>query len=87
MSLIAVCMKKILFGVDLGSWTFEESWWKNISVEARDFISKLLIYQAEGRMDVHAALRHPWLERADKMRSDDFLISSKFLRDYFVLYR
>ncbi|KAI4471482.1 immunoglobulin i-set domain [Holotrichia oblita] len=79
--------RETLYKIQEGKWSFDELWWKNISVEARDFITKLLVYQAEGRMDVHAALRHPWLERADKIRADDFPISSKFLRDYFVVYR
>lgn len=76
-----------LINIRNGKWMFEDSWWSRISVEARDFISKLLVYQHEGRIDVRTALRHPWLERADKRYKDDFQISSKYLSDYWKLYR
>lgn len=45
------------------------------------------MYQQDGRLDVHAALRHPWLERADKSYSNEYRISSKYLSDYYKLYR
>lgn len=70
-----------------GRWEFDEEWWRYMSFDARDFISKLLVYQADGRMDVHAALRHPWLERADRTYIDEYRISSKYLSDYYLLYR
>lgn len=58
-----------------------------MSIEARDFITKLLVYKWDERMDVHSALRHPWLERADKMFTDEYRISTTYLRDYWSLYR
>ncbi|XP_031356598.1 obscurin isoform X3 [Photinus pyralis] len=70
-----------------GNWQFDMSWWQNISVEARDFITKLLIYHSDGRMDVHSALKHPWLERADRRIEDEYRISSKYLHDYYLLYK
>lgn len=70
-----------------GRWVFDDDWWIHISSEGRDFISKLLVYQAEGRMDVHAALRHPWLERADKIYTDEYRIESRYLSDYYKFYR
>ncbi|XP_044269472.1 obscurin isoform X2 [Tribolium madens] len=79
--------RETLKNVQAGKWIFDEDWWMNISVEAKDFISKLLVYQSEGRMDVHAALRHPWLERADKIYSDEYRISSKYLESYYRLFR
>ncbi|XP_023017381.2 obscurin isoform X4 [Leptinotarsa decemlineata] len=79
--------RETLTNIRSGKWMFEESWWSKISVEARDFISKLLVYETEGRMDVRAALRHPWLERADKRYSEEFRISSRYLSDYWRLYR
>ncbi|XP_050295068.1 obscurin-like isoform X13 [Anthonomus grandis grandis] len=70
-----------------GKWIFEDEWWTNISVEARDFITRLLVYHPDGRMDVRAALKHSWLERCDKRYQDEFQISSRYLRDYWTLYR
>ncbi|KAJ8919920.1 hypothetical protein NQ315_006449 [Exocentrus adspersus] len=69
-----------------GKWSFDDSWWSKISVEGRDFISRLLVYDAEGRMNVRDALRHSWLERADKRYQDEFQISSTYLSDYWRLY-
>ncbi|XP_045464016.1 obscurin isoform X11 [Harmonia axyridis] len=79
--------RETLTNIKSGKWIFEEEWWVNISSEARDFITKLLIYRWEERMDVYKAMKHPWLERADKTYSDEFRISSKYLRDYWSLYR
>nr|CAH7742459.1 unnamed protein product [Callosobruchus chinensis] len=79
--------RETLTNIRTGKWVFDETWWCNISVEARDFISRLLVYDVEGRMDIRAALRHPWLERADKRYSDEYRISSRYLSDYWSLYR
>ncbi|CAG9826985.1 unnamed protein product [Diabrotica balteata] len=79
--------RETLTNIREGRWSFYDEWWSKISLEARDFISKLLVYDAEGRMDIRAALRHPWLERADKKYTDEFQIRSKYLSDYWRLYR
>ncbi|KAG5881050.1 hypothetical protein JTB14_033964 [Gonioctena quinquepunctata] len=79
--------RETLTNIRSGKWMFEETWWTKISVEGRDFISKLLVYDTETRMDVRTALRHPWLERSDKRYSDEFQISSRYLSDYWRLYR
>ncbi|CAH1967608.1 unnamed protein product [Acanthoscelides obtectus] len=79
--------RETLTNIRAGKWIFDESWWCNISVEARDFISRLLVFDIEGRMDIRTAMRHPWLERADKRYSDEFRISSRYLSDYWSLYR
>ncbi|XP_066256138.1 obscurin isoform X9 [Euwallacea similis] len=70
-----------------GTWSFDDEWWCKFSPEARDFITKLLVYHPDGRMDVRTALRHPWLERCDKRYQDEYQISSRYLRDYWTLYR
>lgn len=79
--------RETLTNIRSGKWIFDESWWSNISVEARDFITRLLVFEADDRMDIHAALRHPWLERANRRYTDEFRISSTYLRDYWKLYR
>ncbi|XP_044758879.1 obscurin isoform X8 [Coccinella septempunctata] len=79
--------RETLTNIKSGKWVFEEEWWINISSEARDFITRLLTYRWEERMDVYKALKHPWLERADKTYSDEFRISSRYLREYWSLYR
>ncbi|KAL0966189.1 hypothetical protein UPYG_G00292080 [Umbra pygmaea] len=42
-------------------WNFEEAEFRDISEEAKDFISKLLIVNKSWRIGATEALRHPWL--------------------------
>ncbi|XP_051557106.1 myosin light chain kinase 2, skeletal/cardiac muscle-like isoform X2 [Myxocyprinus asiaticus] len=42
-------------------WNFEEDEFTDISEEAKDFISKLLIIDKSWRIGASEALRHPWL--------------------------
>ncbi|KAI5622200.1 myosin light chain kinase 2, skeletal/cardiac muscle-like isoform X2, partial [Silurus asotus] len=42
-------------------WNFEESEFLGISEEAKDFISKLLVYNKSWRIGAGEALKHPWL--------------------------
>ncbi|KAG8133249.1 hypothetical protein E2320_011053, partial [Naja naja] len=42
-------------------WDFEEEEFENVSEEAKDFISKLLIKEKCWRISAGAALKHPWL--------------------------
>ncbi|KAK6624931.1 hypothetical protein RUM44_011795 [Polyplax serrata] len=65
-----------------GTWRFEEEYFSQITQEAKDFISKLLVFKAEDRMDVKSALRHPWLQRLDTSASDDIKIETTQLRSY-----
>uniref|UniRef100_A0A1B6FN80 Obscurin n=1 Tax=Cuerna arida TaxID=1464854 RepID=A0A1B6FN80_9HEMI len=76
-----------LTNVKENRWEFREDLWTNLSSEARDFVSKLLVYDAEGRLDVKAALRHPWLNRADKMPPNQYNITTDTLRNYYNLLK
>ncbi|KAK3568142.1 hypothetical protein QTP86_031382, partial [Hemibagrus guttatus] len=42
-------------------WNFEESEFLGISDEAKDFISKLLVYNKSWRIGASESLKHPWL--------------------------
>ncbi|XP_063549020.1 obscurin isoform X3 [Cydia strobilella] len=80
--------RETLIRIRDGKWDWhDEEWWSRLSLECRDFISKLLVYRWEDRMDVNAALNHPWLTGADRMRSDEYIISTDRLRNYYNLYR
>ncbi|XP_049875611.1 obscurin isoform X4 [Pectinophora gossypiella] len=71
-----------------GKWEWhDEEWWSRLSTECRDFISKLLIFNWHERMDVSSALSHPWLNLADKIYQDEYLITTDRLRNYYNLYR
>lgn len=71
-----------------GRWDWhDEEWWSRLSTESRDFISKLLVYNWHERMDVNAALSHPWLTLADKIYQEEYQITTDRLRNYYNLYR
>ncbi|XP_061385572.1 obscurin isoform X4 [Danaus plexippus] len=79
--------RETLTRIQEGKWQFEEEWWSRLSRESRDFISKLLVINWRDRMDVDAALNHPWLTLADKIYKDEYIISTDRLRNYYNLYR
>lgn len=74
--------RETLTNVQQGKWEFRESIWKYISEEGRDFISKLLIYMADRRMDVKTALKHPWFNLIHRRSNDEYRISTEKLRTY-----
>ncbi|CAH2049873.1 unnamed protein product, partial [Iphiclides podalirius] len=80
--------RETLTRVQEGRWEWhDEEWWSRLSLECRDFISRLLVVDWRERMDVNAALDHPWLTRADKIYHDEYLITTDRLRNYYNQYR
>ncbi|XP_011062355.1 PREDICTED: muscle M-line assembly protein unc-89 isoform X5 [Acromyrmex echinatior] len=69
-----------------GKWDFDDRW-KNISNEAQDFIRNLLVYNVDKRMDVRAALAHPWFNYIDSSPPEPYRIPSENLKNYYKLYR
>ncbi|XP_030829655.1 twitchin isoform X2 [Strongylocentrotus purpuratus] len=49
-------------------WSFDKSAFREISPEAQDFISRLLIKDKSERMAAHEALDHPWLRAIEEFR-------------------
>ncbi|XP_057331169.1 obscurin-like isoform X7 [Microplitis mediator] len=79
--------RETLTKIKNGTWDFDERWWQNISTEARDFIRCLLVYKVDDRMDVTAALRHPWLNMTDRVPAEPYKIPSENLKNYYTLFR
>ncbi|XP_026492682.2 obscurin isoform X6 [Vanessa tameamea] len=80
--------RETLTNVRAGSWSWhDEDWWSRFSAESRDFISRLLQVRWHDRLDVDAALAHPWLLRADKIYENEYIITTDRLRNYYNLYR
>jgi len=50
-----------------GEFTFSPKYWKNISSEAKDLISKLLVTNPDKRMTAKAALSHEWITCDDEI--------------------
>ncbi|XP_035730757.1 obscurin-like isoform X6 [Vespa mandarinia] len=78
--------RETLTKIRQGAWDFDDRW-KNISNEAKDFIRRLLVYNVDKRMNIKSALKHPWLEYADKSPLDLYKIPSEYLKTYYKLYR
>jgi len=46
-----------------GSYTMKESLWHNVSSEAKDFVSKLIVVKPAGRLTAEQALGHAWVKQ------------------------
>lgn len=57
---------EIIQRVKLGKFSFHEKNWKDISENAKDFISQLLIKDPSKRPSAEDALNHPWIQEAFK---------------------
>ncbi|PNF42107.1 Obscurin [Cryptotermes secundus] len=79
--------RETLTRVKEGKYDLRFEWFSGISAEAKDFIQKLLVYNADGRMDVKTALKHPWLQVADKIPVDQYKIGTENLKNYYNRYR
>eukprot|EP00299_Pterocystis_sp_00344_P009189 c3775_g1_i1.p1 GENE.c3775_g1_i1~~c3775_g1_i1.p1 ORF type:complete len:366 (+),score=73.30 c3775_g1_i1:42-1100(+) len=42
-------------------YQFHSPWWDNVSAEAKDLVSKLLVVDSTQRLSPQEALRHPWM--------------------------
>ncbi|XP_075215546.1 obscurin isoform X5 [Lycorma delicatula] len=64
-------------------WSFQEDIWSKFTKEARDFITRLLTVQQEARMTIKEALKHPWLNLANKIPANEYNITTDSLRNYY----
>ncbi|XP_076362329.1 protein Obscurin-like isoform X2 [Tachypleus tridentatus] len=63
--------RETLKRVQTGKITFFEDAFAAVSDDARDFISRLLVFSPSGRIDVKTALEHPWLKFADTVQREE----------------
>lgn len=77
-----------LMRVQEASWEFRDQIWTNISNDAKDFITRLLVFTPGSRLDVRGALRHKWFQCIDGRRgADEYQITTDRLRNYYGTYR
>jgi len=64
-------------------FTFNEKYWKNVSVDAKDFIKSLIVVDPEKRLTAAGAVEHKWLKVEDEHISRNTLDSTlEELRHY-----
>lgn len=54
--------------IQKGKYSFDAEVWSQVSGEAKDLISKLLVYDPVARLSAERALEHPWIKKASIMR-------------------
>ncbi|KAG8195169.1 hypothetical protein JTE90_023344 [Oedothorax gibbosus] len=75
--------RETLTRVQQGKINFVEDAFRGVSDDAKDFMSKLLVFDPKGRMDVKAALQHRWIKYyLDKSSSSERLNNLDRLKDY-----
>ena len=62
-------------------YDFEVETWQNVSVEAKDFVSKILVANPKTRLDCEAMLKHPWMS-CSLDESKQLNIQKKVLEKY-----
>ncbi|XP_058794584.1 MAP kinase-interacting serine/threonine-protein kinase 1 [Phymastichus coffea] len=55
------CQQLLFTSIQDGKYEFPDSEWADISEEAKDLISSLLIKQAQKRLSAESVLNHPWI--------------------------
>ncbi|KHN72870.1 Myosin light chain kinase, smooth muscle [Toxocara canis] len=61
--------------VEKGEWEFDEEAFEGISDAAKDFISKLLVYDQKKRMLPEECLQHEWIVGSRARASNDLLLN------------
>lgn len=54
-----------------GTFDYPEEYWDTISKDAKDFINNLLKTDPKQRLTAEAALKHPWLVKAEEVSSSE----------------
>uniref|UniRef100_A0A3B3Q9Y4 Protein kinase domain-containing protein n=1 Tax=Paramormyrops kingsleyae TaxID=1676925 RepID=A0A3B3Q9Y4_9TELE len=68
-------------------YTFEEEAFKETSIEAMDFVDRLLIKECKHRMTAAEALEHPWLKMKTEQLSNKIIKTLRHRRYYQTLVK
>lgn len=67
-------------------WNFEEEEFKDVSDEAKDFITRLLVKSKSWRMSATESLKHPWLSDRSLHYQLNRKVNTKFTLQQNLLY-
>ncbi|XP_001980513.3 probable serine/threonine-protein kinase MARK-C isoform X1 [Drosophila erecta] len=59
------CQELLFESIQEGHFSFPEAEWHDVSDEAKDLISNLLVKQAANRLSAEAVLNHPWIRMSE----------------------
>lgn len=62
----SACQDLLFQSIQEGYYEFPDPEWTNISVEAKNLISSLLVKNASARISAEEVLQHPWLQYASE---------------------
>jgi len=79
--------RETLSNVKAGKLSFDADAFDGISEDAKDFCGQLMQVKPMNRMDVKAALNHPWLLKSQLQPRDPHKINTDRLRTYAAKYR
>ena len=71
--------KAILKAVVDGNYEFKLSKWSRVSYEAKDLISKMLIYDPDERISASEALEHEWFKMFENEELESISLKSAFV--------
>ncbi|XP_017062112.1 probable serine/threonine-protein kinase MARK-C isoform X2 [Drosophila ficusphila] len=60
------CQELLFESIQQGHFSFPEAEWHDVSEEAKDLISNLLVKQASSRLSAEAVLNHPWIRMSEQ---------------------
>ena len=56
------CQELLFHSIQDGGFDFPDTEWREISLDAKDLISKLLVKDPRKRLSAEQALEHPWIK-------------------------
>lgn len=66
---------KLIYKITGGDYVFLKPWWDEISDDAKDLVSKMLIIDPKKRITIEQLWKHPWLKHHVKDKSPSYFSS------------
>lgn len=82
---LAETNQQIIENIMNAEFTFDEEAFREISLEAMDFVDRLLVKERKSRMTASEALQHPWLKQKTEKVSTKVIRTLKHRRYYHTL--
>lgn len=84
---LAETNQQVIENIMNAEYTFDEEAFQEISLEAMDFVDRLLVKERKSRMTASEALQHPWLKQKTERVSTKVIRTLKHRRYYHTLVK